>query len=121
MTGRSQTQEIAIPHPRPFCHTAFCLPTEHPEKALSPSEPQFFYHKMGTNDNLPESLGYAIKYSACKELQLMFLKWPPGALDVDHHNNYGPGKALTCSDSFGGSTNNSIPFFLDEGTETQRG
>lgn len=51
----------------------------------------------------------------------MFLKWVPGALDVDHYNNYGPVRALTCRDSFEDSANNNIPFFLDEGTEAQRG
>lgn len=54
-----------------------------------------------------ESSGAAAKYNACRGLsrvlivQLMFIKWLPGVLDVDHHNNDGPGRALTSIDSFG--------------------
>lgn len=54
-------------------------------------------------------------------IQLMFMKWRPGVLDVDHCHNYGSGRALICSDLFGVGANNSIPFSLDEGTEAQRG
>lgn len=76
---------------------------------------------MGTDNRifLSESSDDATKYNACEELNrvlsfnqcLLNDYWMSGTvLDVDHHNNYGPRRALMCIDSLEVGASN-IPVF----------